>query len=360
MASASPVPGWIPADLPASAGVYEFRDEGGRALYVGKSVNLRRRVRSYFYGNGPDDDRLAEMLRLARSVRVRRTGSDLEARLEEAERILRGTPPYNRALKRRWRGWYLEIPWRDPFPRLRLVRSPRRRRSRYFGPFWSRRPADRLRRLTEKLFRLRSCAGALRPDPAGSACIQRELGLCSAPCIARTGLAAYREQVRAAERLLRDPSFGERMRARIAADRDEAASRMAYEEAAAHQRRLAWLEEIEEARWLLERGRLERSWLIVLPSTEAGRRVLLPVARGRVLPRRDVAWRRGPRETAVADACYRVRVAELGAPSVLPPRDLTTAVMVSRWIEEGAEGGTLLDLDRLDAEGALRRLAPTL
>ncbi len=170
------------------------------------------------------------------------------------------------------------------------------------------------------------------------------------------GLEAYREQVRSAERLLSDAAFGEELRTRAVAARDRAADRLAFEEAAAQQRRLGWLEEVEEARWILERGRLERSWLVVLPSADPARRVLLPVARGRVLARREVAWRRGAAEEAVVDACYRVRVAELGAPSVLPPAELTTALLVSRWIEEGAEGGTLLDLDRLDAERALRKL----
>jgi len=67
-------------------------------------VNLRRRVRGYFYGKGPRSERLAEMLVLARKVGITPTGSDLEARLEEAERIVHGRPRYNRALKNRSRG----------------------------------------------------------------------------------------------------------------------------------------------------------------------------------------------------------------------------------------------------------------
>ena len=49
----SPVPDWVPAELPSAPGVYQFEADGGTALYVGKSVNLRRRVRGYFYGGGP-------------------------------------------------------------------------------------------------------------------------------------------------------------------------------------------------------------------------------------------------------------------------------------------------------------------
>ncbi|MGH7540298.1 MAG: GIY-YIG nuclease family protein, partial [Gemmatimonadota bacterium] len=208
MARTSPVPEWVPRDLPAAPGVYAFTDASGRALYVGKSVDVRRRVRSYFYGGGPDAARLAEMLRIARGVHVHPTGSDLEARLEEADRILADTPPYNRALKRRGQGWYLEARWSEPFPRLRVVRRPRRSGSRYFGPFSGRRLPERIGRLVEKILRLRSCAGPVRPDPGATPCIQHELGLCTAPCARRAGIDEYRRQVRHAVRLLSDPAYG--------------------------------------------------------------------------------------------------------------------------------------------------------
>ena len=70
----SPVPDWIPRDLPAAPGVYQFEDALGTPIYVGKSVNLRRRVRSYYYGGGPKDDRMALMVRLARGVMMQFTG----------------------------------------------------------------------------------------------------------------------------------------------------------------------------------------------------------------------------------------------------------------------------------------------
>ena len=66
---ATPVPDWVPEQLPTSPGVYAFTDSAGHPLYVGKSVNLRRRVRGYFYGGGPENLRLREMLGMARSGR---------------------------------------------------------------------------------------------------------------------------------------------------------------------------------------------------------------------------------------------------------------------------------------------------
>ena len=375
----SPVPDWVPEDLPKAPGVYQFEDAHGTLLYVGKSVNLRRRVRGYFYGGGPDDERMAQMLRLARRVRIHRAGTDLEAKLVEAERIVRGRPRFNRALKNRANGWYLEIDWSKPFPRLRVVRTARKSGARYFGPFRGRRLPAEIAELARKVFRLRTCRGPLRPDAGGSPCLQHGIGLCTAPCIHAAGLNAYRAQVREAERALEDRAFAWEVRGRLEAERDRRAAELDFEAAADLQRRIDWLDEIELRRDALERPWLERSWLIVLPHARPGHRLLLPVARGRVLEPREApipgagadagagsgagtggsgladadaaaAWRE-----AVRDACYAVRIAELRAEPVFPPEELVPSLIVTRWLEEGRPGGQAFDLDRHDADEVAER-----
>lgn len=353
---ASPVPDWVPDDLPAAPGVYRFEDPHGTLLYVGKSVNLKRRVRGWFYGGGPDDERLAEMLSLARRVRVTRTGTDLEAKLEEARRIVRDRPKFNRALKNRAHGWYLEVDLGVPYPRLRVTRTARKPRARYFGPFRGRKLPSEIAELARKVFMLRSCKGRLRPHADGSACLQRGIGLCTAPCVGDAGLNAYRSQVRKAVRALEDRDYVGQIRAKLAADRDRLADDWRFEEAADRQRRIEWLDELEERRRFLERPALDRSWLLVLPAARSGRRVLVPVARGRVLERREAAWAEPEWRRAVRDACYAIRVAELRVEPAFPPEEMAPALIVTRWLAEGAEEGTALDLDELDAGGAVARL----
>lgn len=342
----SPVPDWIPDDLPAAPGVYAFVGAGGTLLYVGKSVNLKRRVRSYFYGGGPDSDRMADMLSLARRVRIERTGSDLEAKLVEADRIVGERPRFNRALKNRSRGWYLEVDWGTPFPRLRVTRTAKRTRARYFGPFRGRKLPREIAELARKVFELRSCTGRIRPDADGSPCLQHGIGLCTAPCIGAAGVDAYRSQVRKAVQALDDPDFVDRIRRKLRDDRDALSEAWRFEEAADRQRRIEWLDGLEERRRFLERPWLERSRLLVLPAAREGRRVLVPVALGRVLARREAPSRGPAWRDAVRDACYAVRVAELRADTAFPPEEMAPALIVTRWLEEGAPEGVALELDR--------------
>lgn len=344
--------------MPAAPGVYQFEDGHGTVLYVGKSVNLRRRVRGYFYGGGPSNERLAEMLVLARGVRITPTGSDLEARLEEAERIVHGRPRYNRALKNRSRGWYVEVNWADPYPRLRVVRSVRRPMAQYFGPFRGRAVPAAVVRLAEKVFMLRSCAGSLRPDPSCSPCLQHGLRLCTAPCAGRTGLNGYREQVRAAVRSFGDQAYVTGLRARLVARRDRSSEAMDFEAAAEDQCRVDWLDELESYRSAIEGPEVRRSWLLVLPHVESERRMLVPVARGRVLKRTEVRWENRNWPETIEDVCYSVRLQELRSESVFPPAELVTSLIVSGWLDSGAPGGLALDLDQHDTDQVVAALSP--
>jgi excinuclease UvrABC nuclease subunit len=352
----SPVPDWIPRNLPAAPGVYQFEDALGTPVYVGKSVNLRRRVRGYFYGGGPKDERMALMVRLARGVQVHRTGTDLEAKLEEADRIERFRPAFNKVLKNRSKGWYIEVDWGAPFPRLRVISRPRRPRARHFGPYRGRRQPAEVVQLLEKILRLRSCAGAIRPDPEASPCLQHGIDQCTAPCVGLVGIDVYRAQVREAVRLLEDPEHLRVAYDRFVRRRDRASAAGGLDEAISWQRRLGWLEELDSYRYALERPWVDRSWLIVLPGPAEPERVLVPVALGRVLERKTVSWSDSDWSNAVEDAVYKVRMHELRAEAVFQAADLTPSLIVTAWLDSGAPGGIAFDLERTDARFVVERL----
>lgn len=343
----------MPPDLPTSPGVYRFLSETGEPLYIGKSVNLRRRVRGYFYGGGPNG-RLADLAFLARAVSYRQTGSDLEARLREARAILNHRPRFNRAIKNRWRGWYLEIDQGVPFPRPRVVRAIRRPSARYFGPYAGRFVPLEISRLVEDLFGLRSCAGSLRPDVDGPACLRYEIGTCPAPCIGAEGVNGYRKRVREAIEVLTDIDRARLLRSRLVADSGGTSDGAQSGREPSAWRRLEWLDELETYRSVLERPSRQRSLLAILPHPEPQRRVFLPVASGRVLPMKVANT--GPRRwrNAVSDACYAVRVRELRMDSILQPDEMVISLIVRRWLESGAPDGAVYDLGAMTDREVLR------
>jgi hypothetical protein len=181
--------------LPRGPGVYSFRDGAGGLLYVGVSRGLDRRVRSYFAPRHPPASKAARIARLAARVELRTAASHLEALVLEARTIRTERPYFNRRLKESGRHAYVRVDVHDPFPRLAVTRRLDEGRSRYLGPF----PGGR--RLTEAVTRvadalgLRTCPGALRPDPAGRACLRLDLSQCLAPCVACATPGAYGRQV---------------------------------------------------------------------------------------------------------------------------------------------------------------------
>lgn len=353
----SPVPTWVPDDLPRGPGVYEFVGAGGTVLYVGKSVDLRRRVRGWFHGGGPADPRLAEMLALARAVRILPVGSDLEARIEEAERIVAARPPYNRALKNRARGWYVEIDWRDPFPRPRVVRAARRRGARHFGPLRGRAGAERVARLAARAFGLRECPGRVRPDPAASPCLSHGLGLCSGPCAREIGLDGYRARVERAVDALAGPDAAAAARASLVEERDRASAELAFERAARLQRRIEWLDELESLRPELDGRTPAGTWLLALPAARPRRTLLVPFVGGRVFRRSSVAWGGTAWREGIAGACRRARLAALRVPAAVEPAAVAVAGIVSDWLSAGSPDGLALRIDRMGDDRVADRIA---
>jgi hypothetical protein len=184
-------------ELPETTGVYEFRDEGGRPLYVGKAVNLRRRVASHFTAEAREPSPRGPMLLATRSVSFREHPSEVEALLAEADRIREVRPPYNRQMREPEGNRYLRADLDAGVPTLTSARRARRDGALYLGPFPKRWLLERALRVLMVVYGLRSCRWELGEE-APVACTDRDLGICSAPCTGRISTAGYRDRVRLA------------------------------------------------------------------------------------------------------------------------------------------------------------------
>ncbi|MGL5929948.1 MAG: DEDD exonuclease domain-containing protein, partial [Dermatophilaceae bacterium] len=126
--------------LPDAPGVYLFKDGRGRVLYVGTSVSIRTRVRSYFTAS-EHRRRMGEMVGLAESVTPVVCATALEAEVRELRLIAEHRPPYNRRSRHQERALWVKLTV-EPFPRLSVVRSVADDPTRYLGPFGSRSAAE--------------------------------------------------------------------------------------------------------------------------------------------------------------------------------------------------------------------------
>lgn len=180
--------------LPASPGVYVFRDAQGTALYVGTSRNIRTRVRTYFTAS-EQRRRMAEMVRIADVVVPIVCATTLEARVRELRLIASEQPRYNQMSRRPHAQTWLKLTV-EPAPRLvvvKVVLDDSADGARYLGPFTSRAAASAAAEALMLAHPLRTCTTriARRPRSVDAGCVLAELQRCLAPCSTNADRAAY-------------------------------------------------------------------------------------------------------------------------------------------------------------------------
>lgn len=221
--------------LPEKPGVYVFTDAKGAGLYVGKSVNLRRRVRSYFTA-AESRRRIREMAALVEGVTPIVCDTELEAAVRELRLIAERKPPFNRRSRNPERACWVTLTT-DAYPRLSVVRTIRDDGAPYLGPYSSPKEAERAKEALLLAFPLRRCTYTFTPPERTVApCVLAQMGRCGAPCDGTESLDAYTVHVEAAhEAMTADPAaVVDAHTARI----EELAAQLRYEEAAVHRDRL--------------------------------------------------------------------------------------------------------------------------
>lgn len=185
--------------LPAQPGCYVFKDKQGAVLYVGKAKSLRSRVRSYFQEGGSDVRAFIPFLRRhAADLETIVTATEKEAAVLENSLIKERKPRYNVKLRDDKEFLSLRLSREHPYPRLELVRKPKKDGASYYGPYHSATAARRTLNLVEKHFKLRTCTDrelGQRKRP----CLEYQIQRCLAPCVLEIDQELYAQQVRAVD-----------------------------------------------------------------------------------------------------------------------------------------------------------------
>jgi len=267
--------------LPQAPGVYVFKDRQGAVLYVGKAANLKSRVRSYFQAGNSDQryfiDRLQHELG---DLETYVAASEKEAALLENSLIKENQPRYNVKLRDDKEFLSLRLNASTTFPRLEVVRRPKKDGARYFGPYHSASAARATLRLVNRHFMLRTCTDTemqsrVRP------CLQYQIKRCAGPCVFEVPAAEYAEQVRGVSLFLegRHDELVQHLQHAM----DEAAGSLRYELAASYRDQLRAVSATQQSQRVAEVTDLDQDVFGYFRQLDKVEVAVLLVRRGRVV-----------------------------------------------------------------------------
>ncbi|MEV5547787.1 excinuclease ABC subunit UvrC [Streptomyces sp. NPDC052309] len=221
-----------PGEIPDSPGVYRFRDEHRRVIYVGKAKSLRQRLANYFQDLANLHPRTRTMVTTAASVEWTVVSTEVEALQLEYSWIKEYDPRFNVKYRDDKSYPYLAVTMNEQFPRVQVMRGHKKKGVRYFGPYghaWAiRDTVDLLLRV----FPVRTCSAGVFKNAArtGRPCLLGYIGKCSAPCVERVSAEEHRELAEEFCDFMagRTGTYLRRLEKRMA----EAAEEMEYERAA--------------------------------------------------------------------------------------------------------------------------------
>lgn len=189
------------AKLPNSPGVYIMHNANDDILYVGKAINLHKRVRQYFrsghgHNNSPKIIRMVEQIAYFEYIV---TATDMEALVLESNFIKEYRPKYN-ALMTDDKGYpYIRVTVEENYPKVMYSHNMKRNKSKYYGPYTNAKAVKEIVELLNKLYQLRTCTKNITPGvPCDRPCLYHQIGRCVAPCSGNVSVEEYGERVNAA------------------------------------------------------------------------------------------------------------------------------------------------------------------
>src|SRR5512138_282279 len=180
--------------LPTRPGCYIMKNAAGDIIYVGKAINLRNRVRSYFHGGHDQEMKTRQLVKNIVDIEWIVVDSELEALILEMNLIKKHRPHYNIRLKDDKRYPYIKIHWADPFPKVTVTRQMNKDGSRYFGPYTSVWAVHQTLDVLRRIFPYLTCDREITGKDARP-CLYFDIKLCTGPCIGAIKLQGYRQML---------------------------------------------------------------------------------------------------------------------------------------------------------------------
>ena len=354
-------------NVPTLPGCYVYRDEVGDVLYVGKAINLRLRVRSYFRPSANHGPRIERLVSKIRGIETTVVDSELEALILECNLIKEHRPPYNVRLRDDKSYPYIIIT-KEAFPRVMFTRNPKRGSAKVFGPYSNAYAVRETLSLLHKVFPLIPCGKSWSGREEQKPCLYFHMNQCLAPCAGLAEKAAYAEVVSQVQRFLegKESTVIREIQAKMV----QAAEDLDFEYAAQLRDRVAALESVLERQKVLSEDESDRDVVAVVKDERGAAIQMLYIRGGRLIGQQQFMLD-GSADASPAEAVqefvkqYYASAYEIPR-EVLLPVEIEEKNIVQQWLRQkkgsavsvevpqGGEAMRLVDLAAQNAEQALK------
>ncbi len=324
--------------LPQKPGCYIMKDSAGEVIYVGKAINLRNRVRSYFQSGANQHPRTQQLVSRIANIEWIVVGSELEALILEMNLIKKHRPHYNVRLKDDKRYPYIKVHWADPFPTVTVTRQMERDGSLYFGPYTSVWAVHQTLDLLRRIFPFLTCDREITGQDE-RACLYYDIKLCTAPCIGKIDQAGYRQIITDLCEFLEGRT--EKIVGRLRQEMDQAAEELRFERAAALRDQIKAIDTVVERQKVFSSEYID-SDVLALARSDGEACVQVFFIRGGKLIGRDYFLLEGAAESsdAVVMAEFLKQFynsASAVPPQVLLPEEIEEANIIHQWLSHRRE-----------------------
>jgi len=345
--------------LPNKTGCYLMKDEIGKVIYVGKALNLRSRVRSYFHSAVDMDTKTQVLVGHIKDIEWIVVASELEALILEMNLIKKHRPQYNVRLKDDKRYPYVKVHWADPFPKVTVTRQMDEDGSRYFGPYTSVWAVHKTLDVLRRIFPYLTCDRVITGQDE-RACLYFDIKLCTAPCIGKIVQDDYRQMISDLCDFLngRTESIVEHLNQ----DMQQASAALRFEKAAAIRDQLEAISSIVERQRVVSTDYAD-SDVLAMARSEQEACVQVFFIRGGKLIGREYFMMENTAEIPDANVLaefikqYYDQAANV-PPEVLLPHEVEEAQVIRQWLSKRrGDGGVEIKIPHRGQKRALIQMA---
>ena len=355
------------ATLPKKPGCYLMKDVNDKIIYVGKAINLRNRVKSYFVNDAGHTEKTRQLVRHIDHIEWVVVESELEAFILEMNLIKRYKPHYNIQLKDDKRYPFIKISFQDPFPKVTVTRRMVHDGSRYYGPYTSAWAVYQTLDMLRKIFPYYTCDRELTGNDR-RACLYYDIKLCTGPCIGAITQEEYHKMMEKLGDFLEGKS--DEIIKQLQQEMKEAADKMLYERAAQLRDQLQAAAHVVEKQKIVSSEDINSDVIALARSEDRSCVQMFFVRSGKLIGQEYFVLEgtADEKDSEVLEAFIRQYYdqAQTVPPQVLLPTDLEETKIIHQWMRQKRGGkkieikvphtGDAKDLVNMAAENAIETL----